>query len=222
MACSPVRVHDLLRIADATAVTGDGACPEWVPAALDRAPWVVVRRQAPCDGRIAVGVRGAGRERRWAGWLSPAAIVECRSPEQLLAAAGSVATIRQSAVPALRLLAPVAALMAAVGWAWGPVGSIGFELASGQPTATATSDLDLIIRAPRPLPLPAAAGIAAALAGLGARTDPLIEVPGGAVSLIEWAGSGSGGGVALRTTRGPRLVANPWQPDAPLETRISS
>jgi phosphoribosyl-dephospho-CoA transferase len=37
--------------------------------------------------------------------------------------------------------------------AYGPTGSIGFELASALPMATSASDLDLIIRAPERLPI---------------------------------------------------------------------
>ena len=52
---------------------------------LERAPWVVVRRAAPLEGRIAVGVRGRRRSERFAAWLDPAAVREWVDPLELAA-----------------------------------------------------------------------------------------------------------------------------------------
>ena len=58
---------------------------------------------------------------------------------------------RRDAVPALAALARVAPILARRGHRWGPGGSVGFELATGVPTATASSDLDVILRQDRRL-----------------------------------------------------------------------
>ena len=88
--------------------------------------------------------------------------------------------------------------------------SIGFELASGVATARPGSDLDLVIRAEAQLPREVAARLTTALTAVPVSTDAQLETPYGAVSLVEY--SRDEGPVLLRTTCGPRLVANPWQP----------
>jgi phosphoribosyl-dephospho-CoA transferase len=95
---------------------------------------------------------------------------------------------------------------------WGPTGSVGFELASGKPTATATSDLDLLIRMPNHLPRDEAQRIQAKLdeqaARAGIRIDAQLETPAGGVALAEYA-SGKAR-VMARHASGPRLVVDPW------------
>lgn len=210
MECVP-RAHDLLRLADPAALAGEEACPDWVAAVLAEAPWGVIRRQAPRNGRLPIGVRGRTRAERWGGWLPPAAAVGRVAPEDLPPAAGALERGRLAGIPALRALRRVGDLMARLGWSWGPTGSVGFELATGRPTATAASDLDLIVRAPAPLERTAAAALARDLANLGVRVDVLLEVPAGAVALAEYAREG--GRIVLRTVAGPRLVRDPWTPE---------
>ena len=65
-------VHALLRVMDPGAVVFDAPRPHWAPAALQLAPWVVVRRAAPRVGVWPVGVRG--------GQLAAAASILLSSP----------------------------------------------------------------------------------------------------------------------------------------------
>jgi phosphoribosyl-dephospho-CoA transferase len=57
---------------------------------------------------------------------------------------------RRASVPALVALAAAAPWLDALGLPWGPVGGIGFELATGIPVLTAASDVDLLVRAAGP------------------------------------------------------------------------
>jgi phosphoribosyl-dephospho-CoA transferase len=210
MGCRSFLAHDLIRLSDASAVTGSGPCPEWVRPALEVAPWVVVRRQAGRDGLIPVGVRGRGRSRRWGGWAPIAAVSAHVRPEELPPALGRIPARRVVAIRAFRNLAKVEELMSRLGWTWGPTGSVGFELASGRATATRDSDLDLIVRAHAPLDRRLSEDLIADLALLGGRADVLVETPSGAVSLVEYARSGAP--IVLRTVHGPRLIRDPWRP----------
>jgi len=178
------------------------------------APWVVVRRTAADAHRIAIGVRGMARNQRWAARIAEDDVVERLTPEALTARVANVSPERLSAVPALAAAAALDAL-----WRdedaspiWGPTGSVGFELASGRPTATAASDLDAIIRCPAPVPVAEAqawlAAFAKATAPLGARADVLLETPSGAVALLDYIRAAPP--VMLRTAAGPRLAPNPW------------
>ncbi len=208
------QVHDLLRIAPQARLRGEGSRPDWVDAALTDTPWVVVRRAAAKASWVAVGVRGGARHQRWAAWAALDDVIESLRPEALTARLASVSPERLSTVPAL---AAAAALDAASRDEealpiWGPTGSVGFELASGRPTATAASDLDAIVRCPSPVPLAQVqawlAAFAKAVAPLGARADVLLETPSGAVALPDYARATPP--VMLRTAEGPRLVENPW------------
>jgi phosphoribosyl-dephospho-CoA transferase len=90
---------------------------------------------------------------------------------------------------------------------------VGFELASGVPTATTSSDLDLLVRAPQPLSWEMAEALFTHLAKVSVRIDVQIETPSGAFALAEYVRRGPDGQtmILLRTTDGPRRVYNPWK-----------
>ena len=206
-----LRTHCLLRIADFGALAGAAAVPGWLAAALERAPWVVVRRAAPLDGRIPVGVRGRRRAERFAAWLDPAQVRECVEPLELAARRPWHAAPRRGTVAALAALPTVESLMERLrlGGAWGPVGSAGFELASGVPTVTGDSDLDLIVRLGFPPPAALVAELLIGLSRLEVHIDVLLETPLGAVALIEYAQARPP--FLVRTPAGPRLTPDPWR-----------
>ncbi|MGF6232649.1 phosphoribosyl-dephospho-CoA transferase [Inquilinus ginsengisoli] len=179
--------------------------PDWAAASLITAPWVVVRRALPFDGLLPVGIRGSGRSERCAAWLSPGAVVERRTPEDLAAARAWQGHRRLAEIPALAALDAVATLLD--GWNWGPAGSVGFEFATGQPTANSDSDLDIILRASSRLGSGEARRLLTALATLPIRADVAMETPLGACSLAEIA---AGGLAVVKTPTGPRLVRDPW------------
>jgi phosphoribosyl-dephospho-CoA transferase len=197
----PFQPHDLLRIDPVAVSELTRSLPGWAAASLAAAPWVVVRRAMTCEELLPVGLRGHGRSERCAAWLPLAAVVECRTPEDLVAARAW----RRSGIPALAALDAVAALLA--GWSWGPTGSVGFELATGHSTAKPDSDLDIVLRAPSRMSPDEASHLLAALATLPARVDVAVEAPLGACSLAEIA---AGSAIVVKTPTGPRLVRNAW------------
>jgi phosphoribosyl-dephospho-CoA transferase len=210
MPCSPGTIHDLIRPREPIALTADAPAPSWLGPALQRAPWVVVRRGPVCDGKIPVGVRGPARRQRFAAFLSVADIAERLSLEDLVALFRAIEQERRDAVSALAALARVAPVLAPRGSRWGPGGSVGFEIATGVPTATSSSDLDLILHQDRRLEPGEAIDLRAALAEAAApaRIDVVLETPGGGVALADLAAMP--GQVLVRTPDGPRLSADPW------------
>lgn len=207
-----MNAHDLLEAVRSDAVLADIAVPGWVTERLARAPLVVVRRAPSRQGYLPVGVRGNTRSERFAAWLSPSDIKARIAPEHLVRRRAWQFTQRSAHVLHFALLERVAQEMRAHGLAWGPVGSVGYELASGVAAVTATSDLDLIVRARAEFSRKTARALAAKLTCLQIPVDVQLETPYGAVALSEYA---SGSRVALRTTYGPRLVDNPWIVHAP-------
>lgn len=198
--------HDLLELGSPGALVWAEPPPAWVGASLARAPFVVVRRAARRGALVPVGVRGERREERFAAWLAAERALRCVRPEDLAAARRPGG--RAPPCPALDALDAVAALLGLHGLRWGPVGGVGFELATGVPCTTPASDLDVVIRAPAALDRSCARRLHGALAALPVRVDVQLEAPGGAVALAEYAGAARR--VVLRTLDGPRLCADPW------------
>jgi len=207
-----VHTHCLLRIDSADALRGETVPPRWVFERLARAPWVVVRRARHRDGCLPVGVRGATRAERFAGWLRPESVRASLSPLQLAARRAWCSNARRAEVAALAALDDVETIMErnGLGPSWGVAGSVAFELASGCPTANGTSDLDLIVRLDARLAAMAADALLGELARLGARADVLLETPAGGVALAEYARARAP--YLARTPDGPRLRADPWAP----------
>ena len=199
--------HDLLRVRTGALLTYDRSPPDWAREHLARAGTVVVRRARPQRSLLAVGVRGGARSERLAAWVAPAEVEERITPEELASRRAWREAARRR-VPALDALDAVAALIDPLELAWGPVGGAGFELATGVPCLHAGSDLDVLLRAPARLARDAARPLLRALSALAVRVDVQVETPRGAVALAELTADAPQ--VVLRTSDGPRLVADPW------------
>ncbi|SDK37792.1 phosphoribosyl-dephospho-CoA transferase [Nonomuraea maritima] len=197
------RPHDLLRLAP-DAVTG--GLPRWAAASLAACPWAVVRRAPHPSRLIPVGVRGAARCERQAALVPSTAVLGRVPPEWLNR------RVPRLPRPAAALAAVRRCLAAELGEAaaWGPVGGVGFELATGHRVTHPGSDLDLLIRTPDRLPRELAARLLTVFCGLACAVDCQLETPRGGVALVEWARTG--GPVLARTGRGPELVDDPWAP----------
>jgi phosphoribosyl-dephospho-CoA transferase len=203
-----VRPHDLMRLADGAGIRHEGQVPAWVPVSLARAPWVVVRRAPTKAGLVPVGVRGRARAERFAAFLAPTAVAARVSPEDLAGTRGWRHAFHTRWPGAVRALDALDELFTFLGLAWGPPGSVGFELATGTAVVGPASDLDVVVRAPEPWSLARARELAADLARLPVRVDTQLDTPTGAVVLSEYA---RGGRALLRTPDGPKLVNDPWR-----------
>jgi phosphoribosyl-dephospho-CoA transferase len=201
------QVHDLLQI-DAHSLTPDSISqPPWVRETLSSCPWVVVRRGRAPAGQIAIGVRGATRSERWAGFLSEGLIRKIVRPAELLVLSRTSATIRRT--PALQALREVIERWQGLTLPWGPTGSVGFELATRHQVTTEASDLDLAIRAMNQIDTERASFLWDRLAGLQAKVDVRVETPVCSFSLEEYAHASSER-ILLRYPDGLRLGDDPW------------
>jgi phosphoribosyl-dephospho-CoA transferase len=120
MAGSPAPTHDLIRLREPMALMMDAPTPAWVRLALERNPWVVVRRGYTRHGTLPVGVRGLTRSERFAAHLAVGDIADWLTPEDLSGSNYLVAEWRRAEVPALTALDYVAPILAHGGH---PVGS---------------------------------------------------------------------------------------------------
>jgi len=201
------QVHDLLHI-DPESVNPE--CPAdraWVKKALASSPWVVVRRNEAPENQIAVGVRGAIRGDRRGGFVAKGQIRGIVRPEELLLLHRSSRCVPRT--PALTTLRQMDERWRHISFLWGPAGSVGFELASGQLSTHATSDLDLIVRAPTRISRERARSLWERIHGLAVRVDVRIETPRCGFSLEEYA-CVSSSRILLRYADGLKLGPDPW------------
>lgn len=202
-----MRAHDLLWLGPA-ACADEASLPDWVEPG-----WPAVVRRAPQAGRdlIPVGLRGRTRSQRHATWVAPARVTRCCTPEAL-ALERSWERRRGDGFSCLDTLARIAPMLAEAGLAWGPTGAVGFALACGAAVLHPQSDLDLLVRAEHPLDEAEIVLLKSLRSHAACRLDVQVDTGHGGFALDEWlAGRRT---VLLKTANGPRLVDNPWQPDA--------
>ncbi|WP_096199600.1 malonate decarboxylase holo-ACP synthase [Bacillus sp. FJAT-45350] len=200
-----LRPHDLLEINNHLDLFSYTAVPEWVAKSLNEAPFVVVRRASSPKGLVAVGVRGTTRSERFAAFLPMKRIVNQITPEKL----ANERSWKGIDKDLFETLERVAQIMQRYTLFWGPVGSSGFELASGKETVTKTSDIDIIIRPVENLSIDLAQKLEKEFFKLPIRIDTQVEILEGAFLLKEYATS-EGKSVLFRTNEGP-ILKKPFQ-----------
>ena len=201
-----LHIHDLMLLREESAVIstqGERACPYLNP---NQRPWVVVRRGRISDGLISVGVRGAQRHERWAGFTRLSEVLETRRPDQLRL---MLAEDSRRGLQAFRTLSYLESHLVGLDMTWGPGGSVGYELASGVPAARADSDLDFILFAPRKLEITEAENLWRMISSAPGKVDALVETPFCGFSLEEFVTTPSRN-ILLRTNDGRILGSNPW------------
>ena len=202
-----VRTHDLLEIDAKRLLASQASAPQWVEGELRGSPFAVVRR-SPCPGHeIPIGVRGTGRNQRWAAFCHPKLVKSILTPSQLLGRA--IRTSRADAIPALRALNLLKERWMERVPPWGPGGSVGFELASGRLVATPESDLDIVLYAERRMTAEEAKSLCDRAMSLPVAVDIRAETPVCGFSLKEFAGRGPSA-ILLRVPRGIVLAKDPW------------
>lgn len=173
--------------------------PQWAKQTLACAPYAVVTRAQAPSGCALVGVRGQLRQQRLS-FLMPLTAVELTiSPESL--AQQTVSPHLTQSAPCFQNLAQFRSLPSVQGLCWGPVGSIGFELATGSKTTTVRSDLDVIVRMLTEPTLALLKRLRKETAELA--IDVLLEGKCGAVCLAEYVQSPQR--TLIRTPHGPEL-----------------
>lgn len=174
--------------------------PDWVKESLAKAPFVVVRRARAARGLVAIGVRGSVRSERFGAFLPADLIVNRISPEQLTEEKGWKTRSKEI----FQSLEQISHVMEGASLKWGPVGSLGFELASGNEAVTEKSDIDIVIRFSKEITLNVAKKINDELKKNPFRIDAQVDMPAGAFSLSEYAISEEKA-ILIRTVDGPLL-----------------
>jgi len=200
-----VRPHDLLWIAHGPELFPEPQ-PDWARDALSRMPVTVVRRAEAPLGFAAVGIRGPRRELRFAALVKLRDVRNLRSPESLAAKRGwckNLAGLPERLRKALALFDEFSKIEKFV---WGPVGSVGYQLATGLRVTTSESDVDVLIRCKVPPDRLLLSAVRDMARKSTVRLDVILEGPPGAVALEEL----HSGDVLLKTSRGPRIASFTW------------
>ncbi|MFF7592130.1 phosphoribosyl-dephospho-CoA transferase MdcG domain-containing protein [Kitasatospora purpeofusca] len=225
--------HDLLlmQCTGSLRPLGGGEPPAWARQVLRAHPWVTVARapavagspvdtprpvhcprdvSAAAETWIPVTVRGPERGQRLDALAPRAAVARTLRPEQLPDRLGLLSATRIAAIPALAVLPAAGRLIADHRLAWGPIGAIGYELATGEPVAGPLSPLRVVLRAPQPVSRRDALQLRRALSRLRVPLQAELETRHGAVQLAEYAAGPFA--LTLLTPQGPREVRDPWFP----------
>src|SRR5271155_2703577 len=200
------RVHDLLLLRSGILSSAGMATPAWVTSHKAGNLWVVVRRPAAPDGFVPVGMRGSNRHERWGGFADLTDVKERLRPSQL---SFHMALRTRIVLPALAALSWLERQLGRSELDWGPVGSVGFELATGQQVVTATSDLDLALFAPTRFARDTASDLWSGMNAAPAKVDVRVETPYCGFSLEEYAREGTER-VLVRLPASRKLAADPW------------
>lgn len=196
--------HDLVCLASPSSLVFRQQAPEWVDAAIQRAPYLVIRRAHVDNGLLPVGIRGSARSERFAACLPEYAIQAVVLPEDTAASRNWKTS--PPTIPISLALDLVEDLFRE--FTWGPTGSVGFQLASGSAVTTSESDLDILVRTPYRLSQETAQRLQRALTASPVRVDVQLETPAGAVALSDYAHRSDQ--FLVRTLDGPRFVEDPW------------
>ena len=202
-----VRTHDLLEIDAKRLLASQASAPQWVEGELRKNPFAVVRRSPWLGHEIPIGVRGTGRNQRWAAFCHSKLAKSVLTPSQLLTR--TIPTSRANAIAALRALDVLKERWMESVFPWGPGGSVGFELASGRHVVTPESDLDIVIYAERRMTIEEAKSLCDRAMSLPVAIDIRVETPECGFSLKEFAGRGPAA-ILLRVPRGIVIAKDPW------------
>ena len=203
------RVHDLLLLRSGAVSSAGMTKPAWVTSSRAADLWVVVRRAIAPDGLVAVGIRGVNRHQRWGGFADLADVNERLRPSQLFSSMASRTRMRLPALVALFWLELQLDKLDKSQLDWGPVGSVGFELATGRQVITATSDLDIALFAPSRFTHATACDLWSVMSAAPAKVDVRVETPYCGFSLEEFARAGTER-VLVRLPAGRQFAADPW------------
>ncbi len=200
------RVHDLLLLRSGVVRSAGVAKPAWVSSSRPGNLWVVVRRANAPDGLVAAGIRGIHRHQRWGGFIHLADVKQRLCPSQL---SSRMARPARLALPVLAALSWLERQLGRSELDWGPVGSVGFELATGRQVITTTSDLDLVLFSPMRFTRATARDLWSVMSTPPAKVDVRVETPHCGFSLEEFAREGTEQ-VLVRLPTIRRLAADPW------------
>jgi phosphoribosyl-dephospho-CoA transferase len=203
-----LRVHDFVWITK-NPVFRPLDAPAWVAEVFAQSRVVVVRRAAAPQGWLSVGIRGPARHQRHSCFLRQDGVESLHSPE-ILASSKLWKTFSHSSrgLSVWKALRLVSDYFTRRNLIWGPIGSVGYGLATGIDVLTEMSDLDIIVRFSAAPNLEILKELRQALRFDDLRVDVTLESSMGGVDLNEYLSHPDSS--LIKTSGGPRVGGLLW------------
>ena len=201
-----LKPNDLIIIKDTSRVIFDTLPPNWVREELKRVPVAVVRRAPILNDSVPIGIRGTTRCQRQAGMISFEHILRRITPENLVKEKSWNNNDHLRKLGIADALDKIDNVLSNFCLTWGPVGGVGFELASGDEAANKSSDIDIVIIVSKIFSRNFAKQLEHELNKVSIKLDIQLEMNCGAFAFAEIARGDNP--ILLRTDNGPILVQN--------------
>ncbi|MFC7686440.1 malonate decarboxylase holo-ACP synthase [Ureibacillus sp. GCM10028918] len=194
-----IKVHDIVRFATIHHIETSMNLPDWVNDAPAAKNFGVVRRLPITNKIVPIGLRGDSREKRFGAFIHENNITQVISPISLVNRMdmfnGRIYT------PALIRIKDE---FEKYKLAWGPTGSVGFEIATSILVTTPTSDIDICLYLVQ-IDTELLEKVGNFIEGLDRRIDVQVEIPTLGAFLLNDFIKYAKTGFIVRTKFGPHL-----------------
>lgn len=194
-----LKVHDILGLKSKQSTCFDIELPQWATEFLEKVPYVVVKRGEEKKGMVPIGIRGVTRQQRFGCYMKQDNILQIYKPSELIEGESNCSIWNKAAPSLASIFEPYKDRVA-----YGPTGSVGFELATGFQATRKSSDLDLLIQTIEPLEIQVATKLLEKLLSINVKIDITLEIPIGYVALEEYCNGQAP--YLVKTNKGEQLV----------------
>ncbi|KGR76252.1 malonate decarboxylase holo-ACP synthase [Ureibacillus sinduriensis] len=194
-----IKVHDIVRFEAMSDIENTIDQPGWVKDAPTAKNFGVVRRMPITDKIVPIGLRGNKREQRYGAFIHERNIIQVISPISLVGRVERLAD--RLYFPALLSIKEE---FKKYKLAWGPTGSVGFEIATSIQATTPSSDIDICLYL-NEIETELLVKLGNFLDGLDRRIDVQVELPSIGAFLLNDYLKYNKTGFIVRTKFGPHL-----------------
>lgn len=177
-----VNVHDVIRIEGIESILSENLLPHWAELAIEKNPYVIVRRSHGVNGMIPVGIRGEERSQRFAAFVPEDKVESVIQPEQFV----NSELWKEMDGEIYKKIYYIKNVLEKECVQWGIIGSLSYEMLTKIPCVTKDSDVDLIVRYDSSLTHDRCSRIMAELERLDVKVDVQVEWGGKAFSMAEY------------------------------------
>lgn len=194
-----IKVHDIVRFSAINDIENAIDQPAWVKDAPTAKNFGVVRRMPITDKIVPIGLRGNRREQRYGAFIHESKITEVISPVSLVERIEGLGDQIYS-----HALFSIKEKFKKYKLAWGPTGSVGFEIATSIQATIPTSDIDICLYL-NEIDTELLVKLGDFLEGLDRRIDVQVELPTIGAFLLNDYLQYNKTGFIVRTKFGPHL-----------------
>lgn len=196
-----IKVHDIVQFKTIEDIENVIGHPDWVKDAPAAKNFGVVRRMPITNKLVPIGLRGNTREQRYGAFLHENKIMQVISPVSLVHRIEIEGLGNRIYYPALYSIKDE---FEKYKLAWGPTGSVGFEIATSISATTPNSDIDICLYL-NEIDTDLLVKVGRFLEGLDRRIDSQVEIPSIGAFLLNDYLKHAKTGFIVKTNFGPHL-----------------